>query len=68
MSNKTYDILKQIAWIVLPLAVFITTMTDIWNLPHGLQIAQTLSALDVFLGSVLSVSNYQYNQRGDNDD
>lgn len=62
MSNKTYDILKQVAWIVLPLSVFITTLTDIWKLPYGLQVAQTLAGLDVFLGSILSASNYKYNK------
>lgn len=68
MSNKTYDILKHIAWVILPLSVFITTLTDIWNIEHGLQIAQTLAGLDVFLGSVLSVSNYNYNKQAKEDE
>lgn len=62
LNNKLYDVLKQVALIVLPLSVFITTLTDIWNLEHGLQIAQTLAGLDVFLGSILSYSNYNYNK------
>ena len=60
MSNKTYDILKVIALIVLPLAALITSLSDIWGIPYGQQISQTLIALNVFLGAILKTSSDRY--------
>lgn len=63
MNNKVYDILKFIALIVLPaLATLVLTIFQIWDIPHGEQIAATITALDVFLGAVLKVSSYFYNK------
>lgn len=61
MSNKLYDALKWIALIVLPaLAVLYGTLAGIWGLPFGEQIPDTITAIDLFLGVVLGVSNAQY--------
>lgn len=61
MNNKTYDVLKWIALIVLPaLAVLYGTLAGIWNLPFGEQIPDTITAIDLFLGVVLGVSNVTY--------
>lgn len=61
MSNKTYDILKNIALIVLPaIATLYLTVAQIWGLPFGEQIAATITALDVFLGAVLKISSMNY--------
>ena len=63
MSNKTYDILVWIAEIVLPaLATLYYDLSGIWGFPHGDQIVGTLTALDVFLGALLKISNEQYKQ------
>lgn len=61
MSNKTYDVLKFIAQIVLPaLATLCLTVTGIWGLPYGEQLSSTLIALDTFLGAVLMISSASY--------
>ena len=61
MSNKLYDVLKWIALIALPaLAVLYGTLAGIWGLPFGEQIPETITAIDLFLGVVLGVSNAQY--------
>lgn len=66
MSNKTYDILKFIAQIVLPaLATFWTTLAKIWGLPLGAEIGATIMAIDTFLGAVLMVSTSNYNRLND---
>lgn len=63
MSNKVYDILKWVALIVLPaIAVLYGTLAEIWNLPFGEQIPNTISAIDLFLGVVLGVSSATYNK------
>lgn len=63
MSNKVYDVLKDIAQIVLPaLATLYLTVAGIWGLPFGEQISGTIMAVDVFLGAFLKVSSNKYNK------
>lgn len=60
MSNKTYDTLKVIALIILPLAAFISKFAHIWGLPYGDEISQTLIAFDAMLGAYLKVASDKY--------
>lgn len=61
MSNKVYDILKEIALIVLPaLATLYAALAGIWNLPFAEQIPMTIMAIDTFLGAILKISNEKY--------
>ena len=61
MSNKTYDILKYIAQIVLPaLGTLYFALSQIWGLPYGEQIVGTITAVDAFLGAVLKISSINY--------
>ena len=47
MKNKTYDILKFIACVVLPaLATLIITLGNIWHIPYAEAIAATITAID----------------------
>ena len=63
MSNKTYDILKDIALYVMPaLATLILTLGGIWGIPYAEAIAATITALDTFLGAVLKISSTSYNK------
>ncbi len=65
MSNKTYDVLKVVALIILPLAALITSLSDIWGIPYGQQISQTLISIDVFLGAILKRSSDKYAEAQD---
>jgi hypothetical protein len=61
LNNKIYDVLKWIALIVLPaLAIFYGRLAEIWGLPFGEQIPETITAIDLFLGVVLGISNVNY--------
>lgn len=61
MSNKVYDVLKWIALIVLPaLGTLYFGLAGIWNLPYGEEVVGTITAIDMFLGTILGISNYQY--------
>ena len=60
MSNKTYDILKFIAQLILPLASFISALAEIWGFAYGVEIAATLTALDTFAGFVLRAASKKY--------
>nr|DAM91429.1 MAG TPA: holin [Caudoviricetes sp.] len=64
MKNKTYDILKYIAQIVLPaLATLYLALAGIWDLPYGEAISGTVMAIDTFLGAILMISSVKYNKR-----
>lgn len=63
LSNKTYDILKAIAQIVLPAAgTLYFALAGIWGLPYAEQIVGTITAVDTFLGVLLGISSAQYNK------
>lgn len=63
MSNKTYDVLKFIAMIVLPaLATLYAALAGIWNFPYAEQIPATIMAIDTFLGVILGISTSNYNK------
>lgn len=62
MSNKTYDVLKYIAQIVLPaLGTLYFALAQIWGFPYGEAIVGTITAVDAFLGAVLKISTDKYN-------
>lgn len=61
MSNKTYDILKWVAQLVLPaLATLMMSLGNIWGIPYADQISLTIMALDTFLGAILGISSSNY--------
>ena len=61
MSNKTYDTLKYIAQIVLPvLGTLYFALASIWHLPYGEEVVGTITAVDTFLGAVLMISSSNY--------
>lgn len=68
ISNRTYDILKFIAQVVLPaIGTLYLTLGSIWTgvveLPYPEQISATIMAIDTFLGVLLGISSAQYNAR-----
>lgn len=66
MSNKVYDVLKWIALIVLPaIGALYFALAGIWGFPYGEEIVGTITAVDVFLGAVLGISNVQYKKNQD---
>lgn len=63
MSDKTYDILKYIAQIVLPaIAALYAALAGIWGFPYGEEIVGTISALDLFMGTLLKISKDKYDK------
>lgn len=66
LKNSTYDILKDIAFYVLPaLATLVLTLGKIWGLPYAEAIAATITAVDTFLGAVLKISSIKYKENED---
>lgn len=63
LSNKTFDILKWVCLVVLPAcASLYMGLAKIWELPFEVEIPQTITIVDAFLGALLGVSTIQYNK------
>lgn len=61
MNNKTYDILKYVALLVLPaFATFVNAVGIVWGIPHTNEVTATITALGVFLGAALGISSKNY--------
>lgn len=61
MNDKTYDILKRIALIVIPaLATFVNAVGIVWGIPYTNEATATITALGVFVGAALGVSSKNY--------
>ena len=66
MSNKTYDVLKWVALVVLPAAAtFYLGLGNYWDIPYPEAIAGTITLIDAFLGTVLGISSVQYSKKGE---
>ena len=69
MNNKTYDVLKFIAQIVLPgIGTLYFALAGIWGFPYAEQIVGTITAIDTFLGLLLGISSNQYYKSGKDTD
>lgn len=63
LSDKAYAIMKWIAMVVLPaIGTLYFTLSGIWGFPYGEQIVGTITAVDMFLGALLGISEAQYNK------
>ena len=64
MKNKTYDRLKFIAQVVLPLlATFYVTLAELWGLPFSTEISGTIMAIDTLMGGILMKLSSNYNKK-----
>ncbi len=62
-NNKTYDFAKFMTQIILPAtATLYFAIAEIWNLPYAKEVVGTISAVTVFMGSVLQISTKGYNR------
>lgn len=63
LSNKTYDLLKWIAQILLPaLGTLYFALSKIWGFPFATEVVGTIAAVDTFLGALLGLSTHMYNK------
>ena len=69
LSSKEYDILKFVVWLWIPLATLITSLSTIWfdGASWVEPLSKTLIAIEVFLGAIVSKSNYDYNKENGDD-
>lgn len=60
MTNKTYDIIKIVALLILPISEFVGSLASIWGLQYGKEITATLVAFDVLFGVVVKIASDIY--------
>ena len=61
LSNKTYDVLAFIGRVILPaLSVLYASLGEIWGLLYTKEIPLTITALDLFLNTLLGISANTY--------
>lgn len=60
MSNKTYDTLKTIALMFIPISVFVASMINIFDVPNADIITAVLSAIDTLIGSLVTIAKQVY--------
>lgn len=69
LSNKQYDILKWVISIFIPaLIVFSGTLLNIFNYTYTEQVIQILAAIELFLGSIFKISDYNYHKGDGNNE
>lgn len=65
MTNRTYDILKWIVWVVLPaLTTFYGAIAPACGFQNTETVLTVLAALTTFLGTVTGASNAAYKAPG----
>lgn len=61
MNDKTYDIIKRVALIVIPaLATFVNAVGIVWGVPYTNEVTATITAFGVFLGAAIGISSKNY--------
>ena len=60
LSNKAYDILNKIQRWLPALAVFYLALCNVWDLPYGEQVNQTILAVAALLAATLEISTGKY--------
>lgn len=63
MSDKTYDTLKMIGLVAVPVITFLTALVNIWGIPYGNEIVASLAALDCLIGSIVAVAKNLYDRK-----
>ena len=60
MSNKAYDISKDIA-LIFPLVIAcILTIMKVWNIPYAEEIGLTLTAIETLIAGIVKIANTKY--------
>ena len=66
MSNKTYDIIKNISLLAAPVIVFISGLVATWHVPYAAEITATLAGVDAMLGALTVAAKKIYDKKKDN--
>lgn len=65
LPDNVYNTLKWLCLLATPLVTLILSISEIVGFPYGSLVAGIVSALGVFAGAVIKVSNDNYYKEGD---
>lgn len=61
LPNKVYDVLKWLCLIAMPaLAYGYSALAELWNLPYGTEVSQTINIVAFVMGCMIGVSSLNY--------
>lgn len=64
MSNKSYDVVKDISLLWMPIIItFYGVISATWGIPYGEQILATLTGLNAALGAVVKYFKSKYDKK-----
>ena len=63
MDNKSFNMIRTVGEIAVPVIAFVTAICTIWNVPHCAEITATLTALDTLIGAIVMILRKDYNKR-----
>lgn len=64
MSNKSYDVVKDISLLWMPIIItFYGVISATWGIPYGEQILATLTGLNAALGAVVKYFKTKYDKK-----
>lgn len=62
MSNRTFDFLRALSEQILPaVSALWLTISRIWHIQYGMEIALTISAVAVCIGTIIGIKRTLYN-------
>lgn len=64
-SNKTYDILKAISLIAVPISTFIVAIMGAYGYPNTERATAVLAAINTLLGSLVKIAGENYQKELD---
>lgn len=67
MSNKLYDVLTKIQRWLPALGAFYLGMCQVWKLPLGDEVNQTIVLVATLLAATLEISTVQYHKKLENE-
>lgn len=63
LTNKQYDTIKLIGLIAVPVIVFLSAVVSILDFPGADKVTAILAALDVLIGSVVTILKSLYEKK-----
>ena len=63
MNNKTFNLIRTVGEIAVPVIACIMAICTIWNVPHCAEVTASLTALDTLIGAVVMILRTSYNKR-----
>lgn len=63
MTNETYDSLRIVSQLILPIGTFVSGVMTVWGVPYADQVMATFAALDVLAGTIVTVAKARWDRR-----